>query len=69
MTDINVTVIFPEKWTKVFRRDAQGTVTVTLREKGRYILVANHKNESGGNTSLGKVAVLHRISTTTLVAE
>lgn len=69
VADLDVTVISPEKWTKVSRTDAQGTVTVPLREKGRYILVANHKDESGGNTSLGKVPVLHRISTTTFVAE
>lgn len=67
--DTEVTVISPEKWTKVTRTDAQGTVTVPLREKGRYILVANQKDESGGDTTLGKVAVLHRISTTTFVAE
>jgi len=67
--DIEVTVISPEKWTKIARTDAQGTVTVPLREKGRYILVANHKDENGGDTSLGKVSVLHRISTTTFVTE
>ncbi|MEE4452956.1 DUF4198 domain-containing protein [Novosphingobium resinovorum] len=69
VADAQVTVISPDKWTKAVRTDAQGTLAVPLREKGRYILTASHKDEAGGETSLGKVAVLHRIATTTFISE
>lgn len=69
VADTEVTVVSPDKWTKAVKTDAQGTLTVPLRDKGRYILVANHKDEAGGETSLGKVAVLHSITTTTFVAD
>ncbi len=64
-----VTVISPDKWTKIIKTDAQGMVSVPLREKGRYILTATQKDESGGNTSLGQVAVLHQITTTTFAVD
>ncbi|MFC0205819.1 DUF4198 domain-containing protein [Novosphingobium soli] len=64
-----VTVITPEKWSKSFKTDGQGVVTVPVREKGRYLLSASQKDEAGAETSLGKVAVLHRIATTTFVID
>jgi uncharacterized GH25 family protein len=69
VADTEVTVVSPDKWTKAVKTDAQGTLTVPLRDKGQYILIANHKDEAGGETSLGKVAVLHSITTTTFVAD
>lgn len=69
VADAEVTVISPDKWTKAIRTDAQGTLTVPTREKGHYILTASHKDEAGGDTSLGKVAVLHRITTTTFALD
>lgn len=69
LADAAVTVITPEKWSKSFKTDAQGSFTLPAREKGRYILSASHKDEAGGETSLGKVAVLHRIATTTFVMD
>lgn len=69
VADTAVTVITPEKWSKSVKTDAQGTFALPLREKGRYILTASQKDESGAETSLGKVAVLHRIATTTLTVD
>jgi hypothetical protein len=68
VADLEVTVISPDKWTKAVKTDAQGIVTVPKREKGRYLLTATQKDPNGGETSLGKVALLHRIATTTFVA-
>lgn len=67
--DLAVTVISPEKWTKALKTDAQGVVAVPMREKGRYLLTASQKDEGAFETSVGKVAVLHRIATTSFVAE
>jgi hypothetical protein len=67
--DAEVIVISPEKWTKDIKTDAQGNVTVPMREKGRYILTASHKDLNGGEISTGKVAVLHRVTTTTFVVD
>ncbi|WP_395396864.1 DUF4198 domain-containing protein [Novosphingobium sp. BL-8A] len=67
--DASVTAISPEKWSKSLKTDAQGMFDVPAREKGRYILTASHKDENGGQTSLGKVAVLHSIATTTFIVD
>jgi hypothetical protein len=69
VADASVTVISPEKWSKSVKTDAQGRFTLPAREKGRYILTASHKNEAGGETSLGKVATLHAVATTTFVVD
>lgn len=69
VADAEVTAISPDKWTKSLKTDAQGTFAVPVRGKGRYILTASHKDDAGGTTSLGKVAVLHRIATTTFTAD
>lgn len=69
VADAAVTVISPEKWSKAIKTDAQGGFAVPVREKGRYILTASHKDEAGGQTSLGKVAVLHHIATTTFIVD
>lgn len=64
-----LTVISPDKWSKVMATDAQGRVTVPLKEKGRYILSASH--EQKGDLSLGKakVATIYHISTLTFVRD
>jgi len=65
----DVTVISPEKWSKTFKTGHDGTLTVPMLGKGRYLLTASHKEEGSFDTSLGKVAVLYRTATTTFVAE
>nr|MBA4769295.1 DUF4198 domain-containing protein [Sphingobium sp.] len=64
-----LTVISPDKWSKVMATDAQGRVAVPLKEKGRYILSASH--EQKGDLSLGKakVATIYHISTLTFVRD
>lgn len=69
VADGKITVITPEKWTKSLTTDAQGIVTVPLREKGRYLLTTSHKQEGQFDTPGGNVAVLHRIATTTFVRD
>lgn len=68
LANTEVEVISPDKWTKKLKTDAEGTFTAPTRGKGRYLLTASHKDDAGGETSLGKVAVLHRITTTTFAA-
>lgn len=69
VADAEVKVISPDKWTKSLKTDAQGAVTVPLQGKGRYLLTASHKDEGQFDTPAGKVAVLHRIATTTFVID
>ena len=64
-----VTVISPDKWTKALKTDAQGIVTVPVRGKGRYLLTSSQKDEGSFDTSVGKVAVLHRIATTSFLVD
>ncbi len=65
----DIRVITPDKWSKSFKTDAEGAVTVPLKEKGRYLLTASQKDEGSFDTPGGKVAVLHRTATTTFVVD
>lgn len=69
VADAAVTVISPDKWTKSIKTDAKGAVTVPMLGKGRYLLTASQKEEGAFDTSVGKVAVLHRIATTSFVVD
>lgn len=69
VADTNVTAVSPDKWSKVFKTDADGAVTVPALGKGRYLLSAAIKDEGSHATPAGTVAVLHRITTTTFVRE
>lgn len=64
-----VTVISPDKWKKSLKTDAQGVVAVPVRGKGRYLLTTSQKDEGAFDTSVGKVAVLHRIATTSFLVD
>lgn len=63
-----VTIISPDKWSKVVTTDAQGMFDVPLRERGRYLLSAALKDEGDLRVAGGTVQVLHRITTTSFVA-
>ena len=67
--DADITVITPDKWSKSFKTDAQGGVTVPLMGKGRYLLSASHKDEGAFDTPKGKVVALNRVTTTTFVVD
>lgn len=62
-----ITVISPDKWSKTLRTDAQGTVTVPVRDRGRYILTTAIADKGSHATPGGTVDILHRIATTTFV--
>lgn len=62
-----VTVISPDKWSKSFTTDAQGRVTLPLKDKGRFILSATHE-EKGDLTLAGqKVSTLYHMASLTFV--
>lgn len=69
VADAAITVITPDKWSKSFKTDAQGAVTVPLQGKGRYLLSASHKDEGAFETAKGKVVALNRVTTTTFVVD
>lgn len=57
-----LTAITPDKWSKAFMTDAQGRVTLPLKEKGRYILSATQE-EKGDLTLAGqKVATIYHMA-------
>ena len=64
---VAIRVISPEKWSKSLETDGNGTVTVPIRESGRYLLSASLKDEGDYDLPGGKVAILHRITTTTFL--
>jgi hypothetical protein len=62
-----VTVISPDKWSKSFTTDAQGRVTLPLKDKGRFILSATQE-EKGDLTLAGqKVSTLYHMASLTFV--
>lgn len=69
VADAEITVVNPDKWTKLVKTDAQGTITVPLAGKGRYLLSASQKDEGSFDAPGGKVSVLHRTATTTFVVD
>lgn len=64
-----VTVITPDKWSKGFTTDADGVLSVPVREKGRYLLSSTQKDEGAIAHPSGTLAALHRIATTSFVVE
>ena len=64
-----VTLIAPDKSTQKLATDAKGEVTVPAGTKGRYLLTAALKDEGAHTTPAGLVAVLHRITTISYLAD
>lgn len=62
-----VTVVTPDKWTRVVTTDAAGTVALPVREKGRYLLTAAAKVAGVHATPAGPVTLLHRVTTISFV--
>ncbi len=63
-----VTVVSPDKWTKLLTADANGTVTVPVRGPGRYLLSATQEETGQLTTPAGPVAKLYHTATTSFVA-
>ena len=63
-----VTLIAPDKSTQKLVTDAKGEVTAPAGAKGRYLLTAALKDEGAYTTPAGPVAVLHRITTISYLA-
>lgn len=64
---VGVKIVTPEKWLRTIVSDANGTLTVPLREKGRYLLAATIKEERERELPGGKVSIVQHITTTTFV--
>ncbi|WP_088182266.1 DUF4198 domain-containing protein [Sphingobium sp. Z007] len=62
-----LTVISPDKWSKAFVTDAQGRVTLPLKDKGRYILSATQTEKGDLSLAGQKVATLYHIATLTFL--
>ncbi|OAH46385.1 nickel uptake transporter family protein [Sphingobium yanoikuyae] len=67
LAGVKVTAISPDKWSKGFVTDAQGRVTLPIKEKGRYILTATQEEKGDLNLRGAKVATLYNIATLTFV--
>ena len=63
----SITVIAPDKRKQTLVTDAAGAFTVSTPASGRYLLVANAKDEGSHALPGGPVATLHRITTTSFV--
>ncbi|MDH2132097.1 DUF4198 domain-containing protein, partial [Sphingobium yanoikuyae] len=59
LAGVKVTAISPDKWSKGFVTDAQGRVTLPIREKGRYILTATQEEKGDLSLRGAKVATLY----------
>jgi hypothetical protein len=62
-----LTAISPDKWTKELVTDANGRVTVPLKDKGRFILTATQEEKGDLTLASQKVATLYHIATLTFV--
>lgn len=68
VADAKVTVVSPDKWSKVLTADANGVVTVPLRGGGRYLLSATKEETGQLQVPAGPVAKIYHTATTTFVA-
>lgn len=64
-----VTLVSPQRWMLALETDALGQVEVPLREKGRYIVKAELKEEGEFTLSSGSVQIVSRITTTSFVTQ
>jgi hypothetical protein len=64
-----LTVITPDEWSKSFVGDAQGQVTIPLKEKGRYILSSTQEEKGDLTLNGGKVATIYHIATLTFTQD
>lgn len=67
VADTAITVITPDKWTRKIVTDADGTIELTPREAGRYLLSAAVEEKGSHTLPGGDVQTLHQITTTTFM--
>lgn len=68
VAETEVTLVSPGRWMLALKTDANGQVALpALPEKGRHILKASVKEEGDFTLPAGKVAILHRTTTTSFV--
>lgn len=67
LADANVTLINPERWSKSFKTDAAGKVTVPTSWNGRYLLAVNHAAAEPAKIQGQDVTKIHHVSTLTFV--
>lgn len=67
LADASVTLINPERWSKSFKTDAAGKVTVPTTWDGRYLLAINHTADEPGQVQGQDVTKIHHVSTLTFV--
>ncbi len=63
-----ITIVSPDKWTKVLTADAAGAITVPSLGAGRYLLSATHVESGQLSVPAGAVTKIHHTATTTFVA-
>jgi uncharacterized GH25 family protein len=64
----SVTLINPERWSKVFKTDGKGIVAVPVQQKGRYIMSVSHSADGAATLSGQQVSKIHHVSTISFVA-
>lgn len=65
---MKVTLVSPDRWSRVLVIDKDGVVRAPLLGPGRYLLSASVKEEGARELPGGEVMTLHRITTTTFMA-
>jgi len=67
LADTSVTLVNPERWSKSFKTDAAGNVTVPTTWNGRYLLAVSHEAAEPGKVQGKDVTKIHHVSTLTFV--
>lgn len=67
LADASVTLINPDRWSKSFKTDAAGRLTIPTTWDGRYLLAVSHTVESPARVGEHEVAKIHHIATLTFV--
>lgn len=67
LADASVTLVNPDRWSKSFKTDAAGKVTVPTTWNGRYLLAVNHAAAEPGKVRGQDVTKIHHVSTLTFV--
>lgn len=67
LADANVTLVNPDRWSKSFKTDAAGKVSIPTTWDGRYLLAISHTAAEPGQVQGKDVSKVHHVSTLTFV--